>query len=352
MQYLIRCLLIIDSVTLLQNRLIYKLRDYICFLPLLLVFNISVGYAAPAIYLFLGSGPAKEYKSLLQNPNIRGAQIIYSWKTLEPEKNIYNFKAIQEDLKFLKSMHKALFIQIQDKSFNPKVIPVPNYLLSNPYNGGIAEQTDFPGEGKPLSAGWVAKQWLPSVQQRFQKLLTKLGKQFDGKIKGINLTETAIDLNKNKMPPSFTCDRYFNSILNNLRTLRAAFRKSSVVQYINFLPCEWNNDHHYMSRLFAFARKNNIGLGGPDVVPYRRGQMKNSYPFFHLYKNKLPLITFAIQEPDYTYKNPKTGKHFTAEDLYLFAKNYLGAKILFWNTQQPEYSRYILPLLNKISIMS
>ncbi len=327
----------------------YKLKYSLCLLPLLLAFNIPVSYAAPAVYLFLGAGPAKAYKSLLKNPNIKGAQIIYSWKTLEPKKNVYNFNPIRKDLKFLNSIHKSLFIQIQDKSFNPKVIPVPSYLLSKQYGGGIAEQTDFPGEGKPLSSGWVAKQWLPSVRHRFQKLLRNLAKQFDGKVKGINLPETAIDLNQKRLPPNFTCDRYFNSIIANLTVLRSAFRKSYVIQYINFFPCEWNNDHHYMSRLFAFAEENNIGLGGPDVVPYRRGQMKNSYPFFHRYKDKLPLITFAIQEPDYTYKNPKTEKHFTATELYLFAKNYLGATILFWNTQQPQFSKYVVPLLNKLS---
>ena len=265
-----------------------KLRHALYLLPLLLTFVIPVSNAAPSIYLFLGKGPAKSYKSLLQNPNIKGVQIIYSWKALEPRENVYNFNTINIDLKFLQSMHKALFIQIQDRSFNPKVIPVLNYLLSKKYRGGIAEQTDFPGEGKPLSEGWVAKQWVPSVQHRFQKLLIALGKQFDGKIKGINLPETAIDLNKNKMPPYFTCNRYFDSIINNLKVLRSAFKKSNVVQYINFFPCEWNNDHHYMSRLFRFARENNIGLGGPDAIPHRRGQMKNSYPFFNRYKGKLP----------------------------------------------------------------
>ena len=80
----------------------------------------------------------------------------------------------------------------------------------------------------------MAKQWVPAVQARFQKLLIALGKQFDGKIKGINLTETAIDLDNSNPPPLFTCDRYFHAVLDNMRVLRSAFHKSDVVQYVNF----------------------------------------------------------------------------------------------------------------------
>lgn len=200
-------------------------------------------------------------------------------------KNIYNFKPIECDLKYLNSIHKSLFVQIQDKSFTASIINIPSYLLNKKYAGGVAAEIDNPGEGKALANGWIAKQWVPAVQQRFQKLLIKVGRKFDGHIKGINLSETSIDLSKHS--PGFSNDLYFATILNNMHLLRVAFPKSEVVQYVNFFPGEWNNDHHYISRLFAYAVKNHIGLGGPDVVPYRRGYIKNSYPFFYCYKRAL-----------------------------------------------------------------
>lgn len=43
--------------------------------------------ASPEIYLFLGGGTAKENWQYLNHKNITGAQIIYSWKKLEPEEN-------------------------------------------------------------------------------------------------------------------------------------------------------------------------------------------------------------------------------------------------------------------------
>ncbi len=100
---------------------------------------------------------------------------------------------------------------------------------------------------------------------------------------------------------------------------------------MNFFPCEWDNDHKYMSRLFDFAIKNRVGLGGPDVVPFKNTQMHNSYPFFNKYKGKLVLVAMAVQEPTMTYINPKTKKKFTYQEFANFATNYLGANIIFWN---------------------
>ena len=123
--------------------------------------------------------------------------------------------------------------------------------------------------------------------------------------------------------------------MENLAYARKAFSQSHVVQYVNFWPCEWNNDRNYMGRLFAFASANNIGLGGPDIVPNRKAHMKNAYPFFNQYKDKLALVAMAVQEPTLTYRNPATGKPFTRNEFVQFAENYLGADIIFWSTSSP-----------------
>lgn len=315
----------------------------------ILLFSTQAVWAKPDIYLFLGSSSAAEYLSHLKNPNIRGAQIIYSWKDLEPEPGIYDFSRIDNDLKTLKSINKLLFIQVQDKSFQPKIIPVPEYLQKNKiYKGGIAKQYDFPGEGVPIASGWVAKQWVPELRHRFQKLLGQLGRKYDGRIAGINLTETSIDLDKDNLPDEFSCNLYFDSIIDNVTYLKTRFHQSKVVQYVNFFPCEWNNDQNYMKRIFDSAIKYNFGLGGPDTVPFRKGHMANSYPYFHQYTNKLSLIAMAVQEPDYTYINTETGLPFTLEKLYEFSSNYLGASIIFWNVQEPQLSQHLIPLLEQI----
>jgi hypothetical protein len=90
-----------------------------------------------------------------------------------------------------------------------------------------------------------------------------------------------------------------------------------------------------MSRAFEFAHANGIGLGGPDIVPYRKGQMKNAYPFFNQYKGKLSLVAMAVQEPTLTYTNPETKKPFTREEFVTFAQDYLGVDLIFWATASP-----------------
>jgi hypothetical protein len=314
---------------------------------LLLLSNIACSKNnLPQLYLFLGGDEASSHTQELNNPFVYGAQIVYSWKQLEPKKGTYNFSKIEKDLNFLSLIHKKLFIQLQDRSFEPTIFNVPDYIRNDViYHGGVAMQYDYPGEGKPITSGWVARVWDPAVRERYQLLMQKLAAHFDGKITGINLPETAVDFDINNPPKDFTYDNYFYAEIENIIALRQAFQKSIVIQYVNFFPGEWNNDHHYMSKLFSYALKYHFGLGGPDVVPYRMSHMKNSFPFFHKFKGKL-LTGIAIQEPDYTYKNPDTGDYYRFSDFYSFSRDYLGAKIIFWNTQEPFFSTQLLPNLN------
>src|SRR4029079_17897841 len=97
-------------------------------------------------------------------------------------------------LAFLTSKGKKLFIQLQEASFSPQYKLVPNYLLSDEYHGGSAPQYEIKNEDEEHAKveGWVARRWDPKVQERFHKLLYALGKEFDGKIEGINLPESSI----------------------------------------------------------------------------------------------------------------------------------------------------------------
>ena len=295
------------------------------------------GRASPPVnFLYTGSEDLAGIKKLLERADIAGVQIVYNWKDLETGKDRYDFSQIEKDLEFLGRLNKKLFIQVQDRFFSPEARNVPRYLLEEPaFGGGLAPQADNPGENLPAGSGWVAQQWNPEVRSRYQKLLRALGKQFDGRVYGVNLPETSADLDLKSDKTGFSCDKYFSAELENLKAAKKSFKRSYVVQYVNFWPCEWENDHNYMGRTFEFAAKNSIGLGGPDIVPGKKEQMKNSYPFFNRYKGKLPLVAMAVQEPTLTYTNPKTKKPFTKEEFSEFAENYLGVKIIFWSIASP-----------------
>ena len=146
----------------------------------------------------------------------------------------YDFSKIKDDYTYLKSKNKKLFIQLHDATFNTKFQGVPNYLKSPRFDGGVIYQRD--DDGKP--EGWVAKRWNKNVRERFASLLNALGKEFDGKIEGINLQESAVGVTR-KYDKSFSPDSYSESLKVNMLALKKAFPKSVTMQYANFMPGEW-----------------------------------------------------------------------------------------------------------------
>ena len=292
----------------------------------------------PRNFVFIGGDAVADHADLLARSDIEGVQAIYSWRALEPEKDRYDFSSIETDLIEADRLGIKLFAQIQDRFFSPEARLLPRYLLEEPaYEGGLARQYDNPGESKPVAQGWAAKQWNPALRARFQALLAALAERFDGRLYGVNLPESAVDLAGSD--PSFTCDGYFDAQIENMTAARAVFTRTLVVQYVNFWPCEWNNDQRYMERAFAAAATQGIGLGGPDIVPFRPGQMKNSYPFFNRYRGRLPIVAMAVQEPTLTYVNPETGERFTQGEFVAFASDYLGVDVIFWSAEAPWLAR-------------
>jgi hypothetical protein len=280
-----------------------------------------------------------------------GAQLKYTWRELERGKEGYNFSAIEHDLMFLNSKGKKLFIQLQDASFDPNIVNVPRYLLSDArYNGGADKQYSFKDDDEEhaVPEGWVARRWDPAVQERFHKLLLALGKEFDGKVEGINLAETAVSFGESGrlFPKGFTPVTYRDAIIANMRALKSAFPKSVAMQYANFMPGEWlpGNDRLYLRSVYQRARELNVGVGGPDLLPYKPGQMSHGYPLIRECAGKVS-TGIAVQDGNYQYKNPKSEQPVTISELVGFATEYLKVDYIFWCTQEPFYSKDLIPFL-------
>lgn len=293
--------------------------------------------------------------SFLQTRAIEGAQLKYTWRQLEPQPDVYDFKALREDWAFLHARGKRLFVQLQDVTFEPHSINVPAYLLKDPkYHGGADKQYDIPGDEEKNAPveGWVARRWDPAVRARFAKLLTALGQEFDGKIEGINLAETAVSFGESGklFPKGFTPAIYRDSVIMNMRALKKAFPRSVTMQYANFMPGEWLpwTDKGYLRSIYQSARSLKVGVGGPDLLPYKKGQMSHSYPLIRTAHGVIP-TGIAVQDGNSGYKNPKTGKVVKLPDLMDFATNYLRVKYIFWGTEDPFYSKTLIPYLKRQS---
>lgn len=291
----------------------------------------------------------------LQITRFEGAQIMYPWKLLEPEKGKYDFSLISEDYLYLKNHGKKLFIQLQDATFNPDYIGVPEYLLTKEYNYGAIYQ--YNDDGKP--EGWVARRWNKKVQQRFALLLEALGKEFDGKIEGINLQESAIGVSKN-MDSTFSPQIYVLALKVNMMALRRAFPNSTTMQYANFMPGEWLpwEDLGYLRSIYKYGEKIGVGLGAPDLMVNRKGQLNHALAMMHENKFSVPL-GIAIQDGNYVGKTGADEDYHESEVsenlnkpslvplLHAFAKNFLQIDYMFWVNQEPYFTQQVIPCFEK-----
>ncbi|HEY7120401.1 MAG TPA: hypothetical protein VH475_27680 [Tepidisphaeraceae bacterium] len=319
---------------------------------LLIVAGVSAAAAdGPHFYIFFNRDRERiAERTFLDTPAIEGAQLKYTWPQLEHAKDEYDFADIRHDLAFLKAHGKRLFIQVQDASFDPSIVPIPRYLQNDPaYHGGADPQYDIPhdDETRATPAGWVARRWDPTVRERFGRLLRALGKEFDGQIEGINLPETAVDFGERGRlyPRGFTPEVYRDAVVGNMATLKRAFPRSVAIQYANFMP-EANGDaqHTFLKSVYQKASELKVGVGGPDLLPYKPGQMANSYPLLREYAGRVP-TGIAVQDGNYAHRDPKTGKQVTIADLVGFATDYLRVNYIFCCTEEPFYSRDLIPLL-------
>ena len=290
--------------------------------------------------------------TFLDTKAIEGAQLKYTWRQLERTRDNYDFADIRHDLAVLSAHGKKLFIQVQDASFDPSIVPIPQYLRDDPaYHGGADPQYSIPADGdetKAVPAGWVARRWDPAVRERFHRLLAALGREFDGKIEGINLPETAVDFGETGrlFPPGFTREGYFEAVVANMAALKQAFPKSVAMQYANFMPARKGDaEPTYLRGVFRKAAELGVALGNPDLLPYRPGQMRNSYPLFREFAGRVPATGVAVQDGNYANVNPKTGKRVTVAELVSFGTDYLKVRYVFWCTEEPFYSRDVIPYL-------
>jgi hypothetical protein len=284
----------------------------------------------------------------LSTARLEGAQLLYAWGELESEQDVYDFSAVQQDLESLASKGKRLFVQIQATTFDPAQLAIPKYLKAVPaFHGGVVLQYD--DRGNP--AGWVVMLWDSAVRARFQKLLAALGDRFDGKIEGVALQETAIDITAggHAAPAGYSDSNYRDAILSDMFALRAAFPRSMAMQYANFMPGEWlpDDDHGYLQSVFQYGVENGIAIGAPDLMPKKTSYQNHAYKLMSQLKGRLPLGV-AVQDGNYIGRTNDTTVPTgpwpdLVPDLAQYATDFLGVNYIFWGAQQPFFSHDVVP---------
>lgn len=285
-------------------------------LPLYKKFN-------PGHYVALNSGEIIEIK-YLNDPAIIGVNKRYKWKHLEPKKGVYNFSKIVSDLEYLKTIDKQLIVFIIDKSFS-RYGALPNYLSE--YEIMTPEKEHG------------VLRWEPELVERFIALGEAIGKQFDNNpnFEGVAVQESALGLSDDILDDNgYTPEQYRDALTSILVGLQNEMPHSNVFWYSNFM---YKNNGHLRQVADAIA-KEFIFMDGPDILPYRRWISSQSYPMYEEYKNKITLFCSAQDDSYMHHENdirqgenaniPDTG-FMSMEDIFLFARDSLHVKYLFWN---------------------
>ena len=108
----------------------------------------------------------------------------------------------------------------------------------------------------------------------------------------------------------------------------------------------------YLSEVYSSAVSFGVALGGPDLLPFSKGAVKPRLIIFFLRSGGKfqPLLrsngiitSTLIPQPEH---------EVTIRELYDFAKNDLKVDSIFWCTQEPYFSKNLIPFLKGIGVRS
>jgi len=281
----------------------------------------------PGHYAFVQSSPLNEshlYK------HFQGIQKFYNWRTLEPEKDRYDFAAIRSDLAFLSKHGRRLVIQVQTKAFGAGQNCCPAYLAGPDYGGGVY---------KTRWRSFNPIIWDERVNRRLNALYEQLGKELDREpyLEAIVIPETAITGEvATQSEVRYTVETYTRSVEAGMQAMRDAFPHTVVIQYVN-MPLE------SIQPLAAYAKTHGIGFGGPDIYPYDpllTNPQKGVYRLYAPMSGIVPLGA-AVQQNDYSQKAAFRGPPgaATVKEIYDFGREKLRLNYIFWGIRKGYFEK-------------
>ncbi len=262
---------------------------------------------------------------------LRGPQIRYSWRELEPTQNNYKFERIAEQLSQLQSKAKRLVILLQTKSFQPDDHAVPDYLTADvKYQGGEFAYGAWNAGDQFSRKGYNIALWNNNVRDRLIALIRALGNRFNGEFyfEGLGIAETALGT-PTPGAQGLNQDKFFDNLLVVNNAMRTYFPNTVTFQFLNYPPNQVEDFITGGKGLHSFGG----GLGGPDVWLEDKGVNGPGrvYSYYDKVRHELPLLP-SIMPGNFNYKqHQKIGSPPSFGELYNFARNNLNANYLFWS---------------------
>ncbi len=286
---------------------------------------------------------AQVCSELKATPALRGVQIRYEWPDLEPAEGQYDFTAIEQTLAALAAQNKRLVILLQTKSFNPQILPVPEYMKVEKYEGGAFA---FKSPGANMPRGYNLKLWNAQLRERLVALMNALGARFNSHpyFEGIGLPETALGEPLSEIPAQ-QIDQFYDNLLTVQRQMRMAFPNTMTFQFINY-------PRPILQSFVGQLKTIGATLGGPDTFPDdpgltfdKPGAPKGIYHYYPALSGIVPLTPSVMQSNYVNTRHDGKGRVPTVSGLLSFARDRLKANYVFW-TRAPGYYPQVLELLN------
>ncbi|MEO1306695.1 MAG: hypothetical protein AAFV38_01860, partial [Pseudomonadota bacterium] len=140
----------------------------------------------------------------------------------------------------------------------------------------------------------------------------------------------------------------FEGIKANMQALATAFPNTDKLQYANFMPGEWLpwEDEGYLLGVYQHGEAIGVGLGTPDLLMRRKGQLNHPLAMMHEGTFSVPL-GIAIQDGNYVGKTNsnevQSERASLVPKLAAFAHDFLQVDYMFWVNQQPYFEEDVLP---------
>ncbi|MCV0427598.1 MAG: hypothetical protein K5905_19230, partial [Roseibium sp.] len=113
-------------------------------------------------------------------------------------------------------------------------------------------------------------------------------------------------------------------------------------------PGEWLpwEDEGYLKGLYQLGDEIGVGLGAPDLMFKRKGQLNHALAMMHEHDYTAPL-GIAIQDGNYIGQTASDeivrNRTSMVPALHAFAKDFLKVDYMFWVNQEPYFTEDVLP---------
>lgn len=242
--------------------------------------------------------------------NFEGIKLKIDWRTLEPQKDVYNFEYIDQLFSQIPE-DKHLFFLILERDFanlcnNSNVLP--EYIENHP---------QYPAESVSTDKKFCAAQvWQQPIMDRYIALFNALADKYDNnpKFEGVITEETAnraISSNQDKQ-------KYLTQFQRLHQETAPQFKQSHVVQTMNFLKT--SDDNCAMLRdLAQTVIQYGHGITMPDTNPTKTvstGQDQCSvYPVYQLLREYKGQVISVIGNDTTGLGDPENPDNYNGEPL-------------------------------------